>query len=81
MQTKLTIRLDSGVINRAKRIAKKRGTSVSRMVSDYFKGVAASARKVERRDLPPLTRALYGSLAGSDLSVDDYKRHLEKKHL
>ena len=79
MQTKLTIRLDSGLINRAKRIAKKRGTSVSRMVSDYFKGMAAAGGKLDRRDLPPITRALAGSLKGAD--IEDYHRYLEKKYL
>ena len=71
MQTKLTIRLDSQVISRAKKIAKKRGTSVSRMVSDYFKGAAAAERKTDKRHLPPLTRALHGSLSGSRLSKED----------
>ena len=80
MQTKLTIRLDSKVITRAKRLAKRRGTSVSRMVSDYFKGMSALDSK-RVAELPPITRALYGSLAGSGLSEEDYKRYLEKKYL
>ena len=37
MYTKLTLRLDDGIIRKAKRIAKKRKTSVSHLVSDYFK--------------------------------------------
>lgn len=79
MQTKLTIRLDSGVISRAKRIAKKRQTSVSRMVSDYFKGVTAVEVKNDHTELPPITRALAGSLKGAD--IEDYHRYLEKKYL
>ena len=79
MQTKLTIRLDSNVINRAKRIAKKRGTSLSRMVSDYFKGVTTAKTKDNAEELPPITRALAGSLKGADIA--DYHRYLEKKYL
>lgn len=79
MQTKLTIRLDSTVICRAKRIAKKRGTSVSRLVSDYFKGVTVAEAKKAPENLPPITRALAGSLKGAD--IEDYHRYLEKKYL
>ena len=79
MQAKLTIRLDSKVITRAKRLAKSRGTSVSRMVSDYFKGASARDRKEEEPTLPPITRALAGSLRGADES--DYRRYLERKYL
>ncbi len=79
MQTKLTIRLDSAVISRAKRIAKKRGTSVSRLVSDYFKGVSAAESKDAPEELPPITRSLAGSLKGAN--IEDYYRYLEKKYL
>ena len=36
MQTKLTLRLEEQLIERAKAHAKKRGKSVSQMVADYF---------------------------------------------
>ncbi|HEY2573590.1 MAG TPA: DUF6364 family protein, partial [Verrucomicrobiaceae bacterium] len=72
-------RLDSNVIRRAKRLAKKRGTSVSRLVSDFFKGTAPLNQKDGERALPPITRALAGSLKGADES--DYRRYLEKKYL
>ncbi len=81
MQTKLTLRLDSNVITRAKRLARKRGTSVSRLVSDYFNGVAGAKQSAAKVELPPLTRALAGSLAGSKLDERDYRRYLGKKYL
>lgn len=37
MKSKLTLRLDEGVKERAKRLAKERGTSVSKIVEDYFR--------------------------------------------
>lgn len=37
MKSKLTLRLDEGVKERAKRLAEKRGTSVSKIVEDYFR--------------------------------------------
>ena len=41
MATKLTLRLDEGLIERAKREARKRGTSLSGMVAGYFQGITA----------------------------------------
>jgi hypothetical protein len=39
MATKLTLRLDEGVIRDAKRAARARGISLSEMVSGYFRAV------------------------------------------
>lgn len=77
-QTKLTLRLDSLLIERAKRVARSRGKSVSRMVADYFRTLESLDRADE--DLPPLTRSLYGVLEGSGATEEQYLRHLENKH-
>jgi hypothetical protein len=37
MKSKLTLRLDEGLKERAKRLAEERGTSVSKIVEDYFR--------------------------------------------
>jgi len=37
MKSKLTLRLDDEVKERAKRLARQRGTSVSKLVEDYFR--------------------------------------------
>lgn len=37
MKSKLTLRLDEGLKERAKRLADERGVSVSRLVEDYFR--------------------------------------------
>jgi hypothetical protein len=37
MKSKLTLRLDDDLKERAKRLAEERGTSVSRLVEDYFR--------------------------------------------
>ena len=36
METKLTLRLEDKLIRKAKKLAKDRGKSVSRMVADYI---------------------------------------------
>jgi replicative DNA helicase len=79
MQTKLTLRIDKDLIQKAKRYSKKTGTSVSRMVSDYLRLVTARQEKKEEQ-LTPWVRSLKGLLKGSNLSEEDYKRHLEEKY-
>jgi hypothetical protein len=58
MDTKLTIKLDSGVIIRAKRYARYRRTSLSRLIESYLDSVT----KDEPGDIEitPLVRGLSG---------------------
>jgi hypothetical protein len=75
MTRKLTLSVDPEVIRRAKRVAKQRGTSVSRMVQTYLELVSRSPAVGED---PPVLRRLRGSLKGA--SVDDYHRYLREKY-
>ncbi|MBW7907697.1 MAG: antitoxin [Kiritimatiellae bacterium] len=79
MNTKLTLRLDEGLINRAKRAAEKRGKSVSQMVSEFFDSLDAGTPKTP--SYPPITSALLGSLRGKSMTREDYRRHLRDKYL
>lgn len=80
MQAKLTLRLESKLVRRAKAFAKKTGKSVSQMVADYFSLLEEPLRKPESQ-LTPLVRSLKGSLHGDNVIVEDYHRHLEEKYL
>ncbi len=77
MQTKLTLRLDESLIQKAKRYAKQHDKSLSQVVSDYFQILT---RKAEGSETPPITRSLVGVLEGGHIEVDDYKKHLEEKY-
>lgn len=77
-QTKLTLRLERDLIERAKKIARRRGKSVSKMVADYFRALEAEHK--EDQDLAPLTRSLQGILRDSPLDERDHRKHLEEKH-
>jgi hypothetical protein len=77
MQTKLTLRLDDSLIRRAKKMANRRGKSVSQMVSDYFSSLEGSKASPE---LSPLTQSMLGSLKEKKVSEQDYMSYLEKKH-
>ena len=74
------MRLDDGIIRKAKRIAKKRKTSVSLLVSDYFTILDDDA---EERNLPKRTRSMIGVLQGAKEAVneDSYRKYLEIKYL
>jgi hypothetical protein len=77
-QTKLTLRLERDLIERAKKIARLRGKSVSRMVADYFRALDTVHK--EDQDVAPLTRSLQGILRDSSLGERDHQRHLEDRH-
>ncbi len=78
MNTKLTLRLDEQLIDRAKRTAEKRGKSVSQMVSEFFDALEDGPRT--KPALPPMTSALLGSLRGTSVSREAYRRHLRNKY-
>lgn len=79
MQTKLTLRLDDALVQRAKRYSSRSGRSISRLVSDYF-ALIDSGRDATADELTPRVRSLFGALAEGDVSEEDYKQHLERKH-
>jgi hypothetical protein len=73
---KLTLSVDERVIERAKRYARARGTSVSGLVEQML-DLAASGS--DQPDIaPPVLNRLRGSLKGVDQA--DYHRYLERKH-
>jgi hypothetical protein len=78
METKLTLRIDDEVIRKAKKLAKVRGTSVSRMVADYIAALETDTKPAEA--LPPVTATLWGSLSQT-VSEKDYRDYLEDKFL
>ena len=55
---KLTLNAEKDVIEKAKRIANERGTSVSAMFSQFVAGMGSSRRR--RRKPAPITRRLRG---------------------
>ncbi|MFN8493275.1 MAG: DUF6364 family protein [Caldilineaceae bacterium] len=85
MQTKLTFRLDDRLIEQAKHYAQRQGKSLSQLVADYFARLSgpesASQPDLPEEQLPPLTRALWGSLEGVQVDERDYQQHLEDKYL
>jgi len=80
MHTKLTLRLEADLIQRAKSLAKKTGKSVSRIVADYFTVLGRPPKRDKTLALPPLVRSLKGSLRGARVDKSAYRRYLEDKY-
>jgi hypothetical protein len=78
MQSKLTLRMDDQLIHRAKKIAAKKGKSVSQMVSDYVAGLEEN--NFDKTELTPLVKSLKGVLQGKKVDRGDYLRYLEEKY-
>lgn len=79
---KLTLRLERDLIEKAKRVAEERKTSVSGMVAGFFDNLEGPPSRQRRHG--PITSRLRGSLKPGDgepqAEIADYLRHLEEKH-
>lgn len=79
MDTKLTLKLDNSVIEQAKAYAKKKNTSLSKLIESYL-GLLVDPQNVQ--EVTPFVKSLSGVI---DLpkNVDykkDYKKHLTNKY-
>jgi len=73
-KTKLTLSVDAGVVERAKRFSRRNETTVSELVSQFL----ASLEDDDGHATPIVSR-LRGVLP-SDVSREDYRARLEAKH-
>lgn len=69
MDTKLTLKLESEVIEKAKKYAKQNKTSLSRMIENYLKSITGTAPKAV--EITPLVESLSGVI---NLKESDYKK-------
>jgi hypothetical protein len=79
MQSKLTLRVEDTVIRKAKLLAKKRGTSVSRLFGEF---ITSQKDELPSEELPPLTSSMLGVIRreGEALNESDYQDYLEEKY-
>lgn len=79
MDTKLTLKLDQNIIEKAKDYAKSHKTSVSRLIENFLQKITSEDEKDE---ITPLVKSLSGII---DLPADydhkkDYSAHLANKY-
>jgi len=79
--SKLTLSVDKDIVEAAKKEAARRGTSVSKLVSDYLEVISSKpSARVREEDLPPATRELSGILDGVDYDPEARLKYLIEKH-
>jgi hypothetical protein len=80
MDTKLTLKLNKRIIDRAKHYAKGHRTSLSRMVESYLDAVTKT--KKGDIEITPLVENLSGviSLSNDYQYKDEYANYLKKKY-
>ncbi len=81
MDHKLTLKLDNQVIEMAKTYARKKNTSLSKLIEAYLQFLT-SGNKPDSEEISPLVKSLSGILDASKLSDNEsaYKKHLTKKY-
>ena len=82
METKLTLRLDESVIQRAKIYARSHKISLSKMIESYLDSITKQKEDEKKTSITPLVKSLSGVI---DLPADfDYKKeyrdYLEEKY-
>lgn len=79
MNTKLTLKLDKHIIENAKKYAKEKKISLSKMIESYLQSI--TKENEEEIEITPFVKSLSGVIKLSD---DDYKKeysdYLNKKY-
>ncbi|HET6991954.1 MAG TPA: DUF6364 family protein [Bacteroidia bacterium] len=79
MDTKLTLKLDQEIIEKAKGYAKSRKTSISRLIENFLQKITSED---EKEEITPLVKSLSGiiDLPAKYNHKKDYADHLSKKY-
>jgi hypothetical protein len=77
MDNKLTLKLDNQVIEKAKLYARRKNTSLSKLIESYLEFLT-TANSPESGEVTPLVKSLSGVLDSK--AIPDYKNHLNQKY-
>jgi len=75
MNAKITLYTEKDLIDKIKKYAKSRNTSVSKIVNEFFKSL------LEKEENSPIANSLAGILENKDINKEMYYKHLEDKYL
>jgi dsDNA-specific endonuclease/ATPase MutS2 len=81
MDTKLTLKLKKNIIDRAKKYANDRDTSLSKLIENYL--AAITSAPTEKDEISPLVKSISGviNLPDNFNHKDNYHELLNKKYL
>lgn len=82
MDTKLTLKIDKRVVDKAKDYAKSKNISVSYIVENYLKTITQTSIKKDNDIISPIVDSLSGIIHLPDNYDyrEDYYNHLLQKH-
>lgn len=81
MSTKLTLLLEDSLIRNAKKTARSKGVSLSRMVADYFRSMESQQKKIKVES--PVLSEISGILSNKKDTrklLSDYKNRILGKY-
>lgn len=81
MDRKLTLKLDEDVIEKARTFARKRKTSISKLVESYLRSLT-ERRKPKEYDVSPLVKSFSGVVDASKVAEprEEYRKYIRKKY-
>ena len=77
MDSKLTLKLEKEVIEKAKFFAKSQHTSLSRLIENYLMTITSEE---DQESITPLVKSLSGIIDLPEDEKDDYSDYLTKKY-
>lgn len=82
MDQKLTLKLDEKVIEDMRIYAKKRKTSISKLVESYFRYLTSIATMDDDDEVSPLVKSISGIVDASIVAEPraEYRKHIRKKY-
>lgn len=79
MNSKLTLRLDSSLIESAKDYSAQSGKSLSKIVADLFTMIK-NEQEGKDHEVTPIVRSLIGVMKENPVREEDYQEYLEEKY-
>ena len=81
METKLTLKLKKNIIDRAKKYANDRDTSLSKLIENYLEAITSPSTRND--NISPLVKSISGviKLPEDFNHKDAYHQYLNKKYL
>ena len=77
MHSTLTLQLDEQLIRTAQDYAEQHGQSLAQLVAEFFARLD-KPHEAPPRQLPPITRSLFGIMRGGRIDEQDYRTYLEE---
>jgi hypothetical protein len=74
-ETKLTVRVPRDLLDNIKRYAAQNNTTLTDLIKAYLRRIPAQ----QPLENAPIVRRLTGTLS-ADVTIQDYKQHLEEKY-